>query len=404
MIHRLFHAVIVASALLVGAGSAWATTIQRYVLQVQPSAERRGAFDVRMELEYRSFTSENKRDGFKFVGEREVRNLRAHTREGEPLTVTARREESSRQWKLEYALSGGSPVNDSEEVRHVVLEFTQDFNERMFWSHAEGELEWAPQFRVEVGETELRALGGFELKGDGCRSEGDAFVCRARGTHRFAFSRPTSIGAPTGFASVVGIAGLSVALLLGLGARRRKLLDEKGVIPPAPAPAYAPPSVSPEVYRAPAPLPKPDELPPPVLPEGEQRQWNAKVLEVLGLSLAPSLVALMMITVFGTRLPIAVSILLALALGATALIKNKDGDFSSAAPLVASVYVIAPLAFGLAGFITGAGIGFAAFVVGLAIKNAGQGGSGGSSSCSSSSCGGGGGGCGGGGGGGGCGG
>jgi hypothetical protein len=404
VIHRLFHAVIVASALLVGAGSAWATTIQRYVLHVQPSAARRGAFDVRMELEYRSALSEDKRDGFKYIGDQAPSELRAHTRDGEPLTVRSSREGSSGQWKLEFALSRATPANDHEELRHVIVEFTQGFERRNHWTSVEGELDWSNQFRVIVEQSEYRGTGGVELRGADCRIEGEASVCRAAGAaQRLRFSLDRGFDALDALLGLLGFVGLIVGLALVLRSRRAQFVAARGVIPPAPAPAYTQPINDPQVYRAPAPLPKPEELPPPVLPASEQRWWNGYVAKVLAGSLGPAIATLVVVSAFGSALPIGVALAGAFGIGALSLVRDKSNDVADAAVLIAVAAAVAAAAMGVRGVFTASALGAVGYGVAHAIKHGGQGGSGGSSSCSSSSCGGGGGGCGGGGGGGGCG-
>lgn len=404
MIHRWFAAVIVACALLVGAGSARATTIQRYVLQVQPSGDRHGAFDVRMELEYRSFTSENKRDGFKYIGDQPPSQLRAHTRDGEPLTVRSSREGSSGQWKLEFALSRATPANDHEELRHVVIEFTQAVEQRSYWTRAEGELDWSNQFRVLVEQTEYRGKGGVELRGADCRIEGDASVCRGAGAaQRLRFALDRGFDPLDASLALLGFVCSMVGLALVLRSRRAQFVAARGVIPPAPAPAYTQPVNDPQVYRAPAPLPKPEELPPPVLPASQQRWWNGYVAKVLAGSLVPTIATLVVVSVFGSALPIGVALAWAFGIGALSLVRDKSNDVAAAAVLVAIAAAVAAAALGVRGVFAASGLGAFGYGIVHSIKNPGSGGGGSSSCSSSSSCGGGGGGCGGGGGGGGCG-
>lgn len=405
MIRRALSAVVLAIALLFCSSIASATTIQRYRLELRPSASRAGAVDVRLDLEYRSPTAENKRDGFKFVGSNEPRELRAHTRDGQPLTVQARREEDSGQWKIEFALSLGYPVSDDEEVSHAVIEFTQDLDELTRWTSRSSELVWPSQFRVAVTDTQYTIAGGFEASGEGCVAQGDEFVCRPTTPAKLTLSRegPT-LGSLFGGLSL-GIAAMLAILFITLRGRYAKLLEERGVLPPAPAPAYPlPTSVDPKVFRAPPPLPTPEQLPNPVLPDNERKRWSRNLGITVAVAFAPLVVTTLFITMFGAVFSPAIALCLAMVLGAfMALIVNSDGDPLVWPAVVAGFGCVGPLAAGISGLIVAVVGSLVGFGIVQAIINAPAGESGGSSSCSSSSCGGGGGGCGGGGGGGGCG-
>lgn len=405
MIRRALTAVVLAIYLLFCRSIANATTIQHYRLYLRPSSSRSGAVDVRLDLEYRSPTAENKRDGFKFVGSNQPRELRAHTRDGQPLTVQAQREESSGQWKIEFALSRGYPVSDYEEVSHAVIEFTQDLDERARWSSRQTELVWPSQFRVAVMDTQYTVAGGFEASGEGCVAQGDEFVCRPTTPAKLTLTRagPSLSSLLAGFA--FGIAAMFAILFIALRGRYLKLLEERGVLPPAPAPTYPlATSVDPKVFRAPPPLPTPEQLPNPTLPDNEKQRWSRNLGITVAVAFAPLVVTVLYITVFGAVFSPALALCLAMVLGALmALIVNSDGDPRVWPSVVASFCCVGPLTAGISGLIVAVVGSFVGFGIIQAIKNAPAGGSGGSSSCSSSSCGGGGGGCGGGGGGGGCG-
>lgn len=405
MIRRAFAAVMLALAVVCFSPAAVATTIQHYRLEIRPSASRSDAVDVRMDLEYRSSTAENKRDGFKFVGTNQPLSLRAHTRDGEELTVRSSLEASSHQWKIEFALSRGYPVSDWEEVRHAVIEFTQVIDERTRWSGRSVSLDWPGQFRVAVTDTQYTVAGGFEASGEGCVSQGDEFVCRPSAPSKITLTRsgPNPGAALGGFS--LGMAGLLGILFFALRNRYQKLLDEKGVLPPAPAPAYPlATTVDPKVFRAPPPLPTPEQLPAAVLPESERQRWSRIVGVTVAVAFVPLLVTVLFITAVGTVMPPGLALFFALVIGAIlALLADDEGNARGWPAVLGGGIAIGPLGWGLSGLITAVVGTFVSYGLFLAIKNAPAGGSGGSSSCSSSSCGGGGGGCGGGGGGGGCG-
>jgi len=408
VIRRALTAVLLAIALVFCRSIASATTIQHYRLYLRPSLSRSGAVDVALELEYRSSTAENKRDGFKFVGSNQPRELRAYTRDGQPLTVQARRDEILGQWKIEFALSRGYPVSDYEEVSHAVIEFTQDLDERARWTSRQTELVWPSQFRVAVTDTQYIVRGGFEASGDGCVALGDEFVCRPTTPAKLTLTRagPSLSSLLGGFA--FGIAAMIAILFIALRGRYLKLLEERGVLPPAPAPAYplaTSVDVDPKVFRAPPPLPTPEQLTNPTLPYNEIKRWSRNLGITVAVAFVPLVVTVLYITVFGAAFSPGLALCFAMVLGALmALIVNSDGDPRVWPSVVAGFGCVGPLTAGISGLIVAVVGSFVGFVIILAIKKAPEGGSGGSSSCSSSSsCGGGGGGCGGGGGGGGCG-
>jgi hypothetical protein len=411
MMRRVLSALILAMATIVCASVASATTIQRYRLALHPNAYDDNAIDVRLELEYRSSITENKREGFKFVGSNEPRHLRAHTRDGRPLSVQALYERSSGQWKIVFALDRGVAISSEEEVSHAVIEFTQDLDDRSDWTSRWTELVWPAQFRVDVTNIEYTIAGDFLVTGEGCYEQGRVFVCRP--------ARPTSITlyhreGPSLFSLLGGIAFGSAAMLaiLFIVLRRRygRLLEERGVLPPAPAPAYPQEtSMDPRVFRAPPPLPTPQQLPPPVLPAHERQRWTRNLMITVAAAFGPFVATVLYVTMLGVPLSPAIALCLSMVIGAaTALIVNRDGNPRVWPALLASTGLVGAFGAGALGFFIASFAPFVLFKIAQAIRDAPDNPSNqdsaasSSSSCSSSSCGGGG--CGGGGcGGGGCG-
>lgn len=384
---------------------AHAAEIDRYRLEIHRSASRPDAIDVTMELEYRSPIREYKREGFKFVGRSVPANLRARSRDGAPLRVSATREASSGEYRVDFALSEPTQIEGDQELRHVIVQFSQPLDEREHWTRYSASLDWTGQFRVPVRGTVFE-VSDFDALNSDCAREENRSICRLGSPAALRISRDRPNAGFTVVALLIGIIGAVGTLAKILRDRYEQRLSARGVVPPAPAPAYVPMSNDPNVYRAPLPLPKPQELAAPQLPEGERALWYRDVRDTVLLALGPFAVAMLVITVAGSSVPVPAVILISCVLGAIAAsLWGKDERPSIWPALIAAIWIIGPIAAGISGVIvTTVGLAFAGGI-GAAVKNAPAGGSSGSSSCSSSSCGGGGGGggCGGGGGGGGCG-
>ncbi|MBL8681506.1 MAG: hypothetical protein JNK05_20235 [Myxococcales bacterium] len=391
---------------LLFAPSAFAAEIQSYRLDVRPSERNPGAIDVRIEFVYRASTSENKRDGFKYVGSSHPRNVEVVAPDGTRLLHRETYEQRPQEWRIDFDLSEPTQVSQFEETRSAILTFTQDVDWRRSWARDTLSLAWPGQFRVPVRSVEYRVSGGLEPDRLDCATDGDAFLCRTSEPVRLSLTRERSaLGSIAG--TMVGLSAAALILLLALKSRFAELLATKGVLPPAPAPAYPePPSLDPQVFRAPPPLPRPADLPGPVLPEGELVQWQKHVrMTVATAAVAPFLTAAL-VTVFGSGVAPGAMMCIAFAVGALAsLWVNKDAQPRVWPGLILGAAVLLPVAAGFVGLMIATVSSGLALGIGKAIADAPPGAGGGSSSCSGgSSCGGGGGGCGGGGcGGGGCG-
>lgn len=389
---------------IVTSGRADAAEIDRYRLEIRRSPTRADAIDVTMELDYRSPIREYKREGFKFVGRSAPMDLRARTRDGQALRASATRESNSGEYRVDFALSDAAQVEGDQELRHVIVQFTQPLDEREFWTRYGATLTWTGQFRVPV-RTTVFEVSDFDVLNSDCARDGTRSTCRLLSPEALRLSREYPNGGVPFVVLFIGLIGVVSIVAKVLRDRYEHRVGTRGVVPPAPAPAYVPPVNDPNVYRAPLPLPKPQELGAPQLPENERTRWREDVRSTALLALAPIAVALFVISIGGSSLPVPAMILISCVVAVIgALWWSKDDSPFVWPALAASVWILGPLVAGMSGFITTTvGMAFAVGI-GVAIKNApAGGGSSGSSSCSSSSCGGGGGGCGGGGGGGGCG-
>jgi hypothetical protein len=392
---------------VVGAAPAHAAGIASYLLSIRenPDGER---LDFVMTLEYRTLVEENKSSGFKFVGDQRPTDVRAHTREGTPLQVLALREGSSGEWKLDFALSEPITTDNVHERRHVVVEFSLPRDARPQWTEERVHLEWPKNFRLEVSQVEYRIAAGLQVRDRSCSllPSGDS-LCQPRGPDTITLYRDT--GAPLGAIVGTGL-GLLVATLLVAGSLRLRyntLVAMKGVLPPAPAPAYpSTPLGGPEVYRAPPPLPTPSELPPAELPFDEARAWRTAAQTAVALAAIAPIAVFMLITAVGASFSPGALMFVAFVLGAVGTLNAFDSDSKlsrSWVPILVSVLAmilaksgILAMGLSLVGLTVLTGFGY---VIKNAPASSGDGSSGSSSCGSSSSCGGGGGGCGGGGGG-----
>lgn len=385
-------------------GAASATQIDRYRLEIHRSSTQADAIDVTMELEYRSPVRAYKRDGFKFIGRSAPSGVQARTRDGQPLRATVSRESSSGEYRLDFALSEPVQIEGDQELRHVIVQFTQPIDEREHWTRYGATVSWTGQFRVPVRAT-VFDVSDFDALNSECVREGTRSTCRLSSPESLRLSRERPNAGLNFVALLLGLIGVVASLGMVLRDRYEHRVGTRGVVPPAPAPAYVPPSNDPKVYRAPLPLPKPQELGAPQLPEAERARWQQDVRSTSLIALGVIAVALFVISVAGSSWPVSATVLISCVVASvSALWWNKDDQPFVWPALAASVWLCGLVVAGLSGLLTTTvGLAFAVGI-GLAIKNAPAGGSsGGSSSCSSSSCGGGGGGCGGGGGGGGCG-
>jgi hypothetical protein len=403
---KTLFAVILSLLATLCATPAYAAIIHRYRLEIRPSTTGSDTIDVVMELEYRATHDEYKRNGFKYVGDKEPLRLSVTTRSGQPLPHRLSFERTSQQWKIEFDLSDPTRLSDDDELRHAVVRFSQRVETRRSWTTTRAQLVWPSQFRLSVMETEYRFGRGLEPDVSRCQPEGDEIVCRPRTPEVVRITRDASSGSLAISALLGPLIGASI-LWFALRARLRALIEQKGVLPPAPAPSYASePSPDPQgVFRAPPPLPRPEELPPPVLPEGERATFRAHVIRVVLTAFVPLIVVAVIVTTSGSELSPSWMLVLACIVGPiTALVVNKEREPRMWPPFLAAALLVPGMVIGVIGAIASF---FAAPIIGaafVAIADAPPGTFTDGSSSGGSSCGGGGGGCGGGGcGGGGCG-
>jgi hypothetical protein len=192
------------------------------------------------------------------------------------------------------------------------------------------------EFRVEVPR-------GTRLQGAKCKAQADRSVCAWRKGRAFELrAMPFAKRDDTG--GLVGLSALALAMLfivmVMLSQLKATLLATKGVLPPAPPPAY--PNL-PAVYHAPPPLPKPIEATPSLPREDTKALW-VRGLVALCVAVIPALcVAIVADGLSPIPMPWLVSATLLLG-GATALLLLRKPDASYALLL----WPVAFVAFGVA--------------------------------------------------------
>lgn len=371
--------------------------LQRYEIDVWPD-DHSDAATFRLRFEYVAPAGSPKRSGFKFFGERSVDGWKVTDDHGAPLTFTPTRESGSNEVRLDFAVP---PPDSSGGAQVVVAELRQRLPTNCGFTGCSADVTWAHKFKIPVGRMVVRVHGPRADSDDSfaCVGTGDDTVC-TRDT-----AAPESLTVPLrlrlGPFDAVGLLFWLLALVVGgyllvagLRHRRALVLRLRGVIPPAPAPAY------PEAgsYRAPAVIPAAAAAEPELTSEDASSQRATAVRT--GLLSAFALV----IVAAGVRTPMPMTFTMAFGtafvLGFATIYarREKGGTWLLVAPLGAAI------GFAVAGPFVALG-GAALSLIGHGIANAPPGSFQGGSDSGSSSCGGGGGGggCGGGGGGGGCG-
>ncbi|MDP3275801.1 MAG: hypothetical protein Q8Q09_11435 [Deltaproteobacteria bacterium] len=364
---------------------------------------------VRVRLDYLASVTERKTEGFKFFGTDPLTNLSVHTAEGAPLRHTASMSAGER--RVDFSLSEASLVG-SLERRHAVIEFDLAPSWGYSWTGQAIHLDWAKNFRIPVSGVHFRAAAPLVNSGRGCHDESQEHDCILEAPQVLGLSVPDEAALPTNlaafFASFVTIIASSIALRR---VRLRDRLQTDGILPPASSQAYPTPiPTTDEPYRAPPPIPAASDLPSPVLPDLEAKQFASEVFGRFVIALLPLLLVTICSLVRATSIPLSLALGFATLSGIIASVvkyreKKLPKIFCSAACLVS----VGLAYLGVVGIFVGGMINL--FAHGLSkIDWSASSGSGGYSSSdssysssSSSSCGGGGGGCGGGGGGGGCG-
>lgn len=368
--------------------------LRSYEIDVWPDADANVA-TYRLRFEYVAPASSPKTQGFKFFGTSSVEDWSVTDERNVAVAFTPSREASSNEVRLDFSVpppsTPGGPqviVVSMRQALPVVCGFTQ----------CSADVPWAHKFKIPVDRMVVR-VHGERAAADAsfqCSGSGDSAECTRDTSSPESLDVPlrSRFGALAAVGLVLWLAALGVGiyvLVRALRHRRGNVLRLRGVIPPAPAPAY------PQAggYRVPAVIPAAAAAEPELTPEDAAAQRR----RALSTSLLVAFALLIVAVGARTRLPMTMTMALAtgvvFAFASVYAQREKGASWLLFAPLVGATSFAA---FGVFGGLCGA----AGSVIAHAIANAPPGSFQGSGS-SSSSCGGGGGGggCGGGGGGGG---